>query len=234
MGSYCSFGEIDKNYFYIILVSSITLGTGFLSMYLFKFNSGSGIVEGIEDNKLLKAFSRYLGFDLCYFGELILRKLIKGSKKRNNDDLNNIKKKNSKIIDFIISDPKNKFEKKDILYFILMCLINLIDDFMILFIKIKKGIPFLISTEEYNSIEFFFLFIVSIFLFKVAYYKHQYFSIIIIILLEILRYVIKILSNYSEKPLISVLFLQIIRALCDSILYGYIKALIQFKFFFVY
>jgi hypothetical protein len=107
-------------------------------MYLFKFNSGSGIVEGIEANKILKTFSRYLGFDLCYFGELILQKYIKGPKEINNDDLFNINKKKSKIIDFIFTDSKNEFEKKDILYFILMCLINLIDDFLIIYIKIKK------------------------------------------------------------------------------------------------
>jgi hypothetical protein len=64
-----------------------------------------------------------------------------------------------------------------------------------------------------------------------AYYKHQYFSIIIIILLEILRYIFKILNNNWENPSISILILQIIRALCDSIFCGYIKALIEYKFF---
>ena len=64
-----------------------------------------------------------------------------------------------------------------------------------------------------------------------TYYKHQYFSIIIIILLEILRYIFKILNNNWENPSISILILQIIRALCDSIFCGYIKALIEYKFF---
>jgi hypothetical protein len=64
-----------------------------------------------------------------------------------------------------------------------------------------------------------------------TYYKHQYFSIIIIILLEILRYLIKILNDNWENLSISALILQNIRGLCDSIFFGYNKALIEYKFF---
>ena len=221
----CSFGEINKKYFYIVLASMITLGIGFISMFLFKRNSNSGIVEGVEANKLLKTLSRYLGFDLCYFGELIL----KGQETTKDSECYDIEKKNSKIIDFVFSDSKNTFEKKDILFFIFLCLINLIDDFMIIFIKIKKKQGFIIFNEEYNSIEFFFLFIISISIFKIAYYKHQYFSIILIIFLEIFRYIIKLYNDNNLQ--LSVYLYQILRALCDCIFCGYIKALIRYKYF---
>ena len=194
-------------------------------MHLYKKNSNSGNVEGIEDNKLLKTLTRYLRFDFCYFGELIIKR--EGATK--DYEHNDVEKKNSKIIDFLISDSKNKFEKKDILFFIFLCLVNLIDDFMIIYIKIKKEKGFIIFTEEYNSIEFFFLFIISIFIFKISYYKHQYFSIILIILLEISRYVIKIFQD-NNFPLF-IFSLQILRALCDCIFCGYIKALIKYKYF---
>jgi hypothetical protein len=231
MGRYCSLGEIDKNYFYIVLTASITLGIGFISMFLFKRNSNSGIVEGVEANKLLKTLSRYLGFDLCYIGELILRKLIKRKEETKDDQLINIDKKRSKIMDYIFSDSKNKFKFKDILYLILICLIILIDDFMIIIIKAKKNQGFIIFNEEYNSIEFFLLFIISIFIFKMIYYQHQHFSIILIILLEILRYLIKIFNDRNFSFLFSVFILQIIRSLCDAIFFGYIKGLMEYKYF---
>ena len=229
MGRYCSIGEIDKNYFYIILTTYITLGIGFISMYLFKKNSNSGIVEGVEPNKLLKTLSRYLGFDLCYIGELILQKLTKRKEETKDDQLIYICKKRSKIMDYIFSDSKNKLKIKDILYLILICLIILIDDYMGIIIKAKKKQGFIILNEEYNSIEFFLLFIISIFIFKMKYYKHQHFSIILIIFLEILRYLIKIFKEYNFT--LSVFIFQIIRAICDCIFFGYIKALMEYKYF---
>jgi len=229
MGRYCSFGEIDKNYFYVVLTSSITIGIGLISMYLFKKNSNSGIVEGIEANKLLKTFLKYLGLDLWYFAELILQKHIKTKKGAKNSELIYKNKRRAKIIDYIFSDSKNKFSKKDILYFIFICLLLLFDDFMIIFIKVKKEKGFAVFNEEYNSIEFFILFTTSIFVFKIIYYKHQHVSIILIILLEIFRYLIKIFNDNNFS--ISVFILQIIRALCDCIIYGYIKALMEYKYF---
>jgi len=226
MGSCCSFGEMNRNYFYIVLSSLITLGIGFISMYFFKKNSNSGIVEGVEENKLLKTFSRYLGFIFCYFGKLI----IKGQEIKDYESLENEKK--NKIIDLIFSESKNTFEKKDIIFFIFMCLINLIDDFLIIFIKIIKEEGFIVFNEEYNSIEFFFLFIISIFIFKMEYYKHQYYSIILIVLFEILRYVTKIFIDNNLS--LYVFLLQALRALCDCIFFGYIKALIRYKYFSAY
>jgi len=96
MGRYCSIGEIDKNYFYIVLTASITLGIGFISMYFFKRNSNSGNVEGVEPNKLLKTLARYLGFDFCYIGELILQKHTKRKEETKNDELIYFEKKSLK------------------------------------------------------------------------------------------------------------------------------------------
>ena len=102
---------------------------------------------------------------------------------------------------------------------------------MIIIIKAKKKQGFIIFNEEYNSIEFFLLFIISIFIFKMIYYQHQHFSIILIILLEILRYLIKIFNDRNFSFLFSVFILQIIRSLCDAIFFGYIKGLMEYKYF---
>jgi len=133
-------------------------------------------------------------------------------------------------MDYIFSDSKNKLKIKDILYLLLICLIILIDDFMIIIIKAKKNQGFIIFNEEYNSIEFFLLFIISIFIFRMRYYQHQHFSIILIIFLEILRYLIKIFNN-TNFTFLSVFILQIIRSLSDCIFFGYIKGLMEYKYF---
>jgi len=227
MGRYCSIGKIDKNYIYIAIISSITLGIGFISMYFFKDNKG--ILKGAEPNKLLKTLSRYLGFSLCYFGELILQRYMKRKEEIKEDELIYKDKKRAKIMDCIFSDFRNKLKSKDILFFLFICLINLIDDFMIIYIKAKKDQGFIIFTEEYNSIEFILLFIISIFIFKMIYYKHQHISIILVILMELFRNVIR---QYNDKNFSFDYFIfQAIRALCDCICFGYIKALMEYKFF---
>jgi len=229
MGKYCSLGKLDKNYIYIAFISSITLGIGFISMYFFKKNSKSGIVEGVEPNKLLKTLSRYLGFDLCYFGELILQRYMKRKEEIKNDELIYKDKKRAKIMDYIFSEFKNKLKNKDILFFLFICLINLIDDFLIIFIKAKKNQGFIIFNEEYNSIEFILLFIISIFIFKMFYYKHQHTSITLIIIMELFRYVIR---QYNDNNFsFDYFILQGLRALCDCIFFGYIKALMEYKYF---
>ena len=178
----------------------------------------------------MKTLARYLGFDFCYIGELILQKHTKRKEETKNDELIYFEKKRSKIMDYIFSDSKNKLKIKDILYLLLICLIILIDDFMIIIIKAKKNQGFIIFNEEYNSIEFFLLFIISIFIFRMRYYQHQHFSIILIIFLEILRYLIKIFNN-TNFTFLSVFILQIIRSLSDCIFFGYIKGLMEYKYF---
>ena len=108
--------------------------------------------------------------------------------------------------------------------------------------------------ERYNSIEFIFLFLISLIIFKKRYYKHQYISILFIIILEMIRYIIKpnnisgFKQNYDRKdkygnetmPYIGhqrtinswyEFFFQIVRATIDAIFIGYCKFLMEVKFF---
>ena len=73
------------------------------------------------------------------------------------------------------------------------------NEFLAIYLKIKTNNHFIAIDERYNSIKFIILFISSIFIFKMRYYKHQYVSIIIIIALEIIRYIFKIKYNNNEN-----------------------------------
>ena len=109
------------------------------------------------------------------------------------------------------------------------------NEFLAIYLKIKTNNHFIAIDERYNSIKFIILFISSIFIFKMRYYKHQYISIIIIIALEIIRYIFKIKYNNNENEGRKInsfeeLLFQLLRALLDSVFIGYSKILMELKF----
>jgi len=206
-----SLGKLDIKYFIMIAIS---IGTFFAIVYafdLFTSDKKKYIGKYREDNKLLKSFLKYLGQSYFVFGEIIRKKIAF--------------KKDDKPINFI--------NKKDILIIFIVSLAVLFGEFLAIFLKIKtKG--FISLDERYNSIEFIFLFTTSLFIFKIRYYKHQYISIIAIIVLELSRYFTRLIKteskDYRIHPFVEFL-LQILRALIDSVFLGYSKALMEFKFF---
>ena len=222
MGKYCSFGKFNKRYFYIIIGCGISLITGFTSMYFFKYYKKNIDINEIEEHKLLKTLSRYIGFSLCIIGEFFFQKKV-------SEDENKPAQKKSCLKKYLLYDSDSPITAKDIIFFILICLLLLLDDFMIIFIKIQKKLGFLIFNEEYNFIEFILLFLITNFIFRINYYKHQFISIILIILLEIFRYVVKI-YNEAHQNILMVFLLQISRALCDCIFFGYLKFLMEDKY----
>jgi hypothetical protein len=82
--------------------------------------------------------------------------------------------------------------------------------------------------------EYLLLFLISKFIFKLNYYKHQYYSIIFIILFGLLKYLVKLYSednlNNNYKEVILVLMLQIIHAFIDSYIIGNVKKLMRSKY----
>ena len=211
-----SFGKMDIKYLLLIILILVSLAVGALSFNLYKNNRGNYYPNYKENNKFLKSFLKYLGMTYFILGESIRKKFVY--------------KKGEKPI-------KNLITIKDIIYLLIICFFVLLDEFFAIFLKIKtnKGISL---DERYNSIEFIFLFIISLIIFKVRYYKHQYISILLIIILEIIRYIVKRTDNNNNddedekniNPWVEFL-LQISRALIDAIFAGYSKSLMEVKFF---
>ena len=92
----------------------------------------------------------------------------------------------------------------------------------------------LILNEQYNFAVLLFIVIFAYLLYKMKFYKHQIYSVSIIIILGIFRYTLKVIYYYGEfKPtnLFFDILLQIIAAIFESIVIIYSKALMEYKFF---
>ena len=232
-----SFGKIEIKY---ILMIGFAISFYFLGKLYFlysdeKFDILKVDKEDKEEKKdkkgrdytqniLLKSLLKYIGFSLMIIGDIIIKKLSFKNKK------NDIDKKIllSKEYNLTKEDSKYLIKKKDILFIILISLAHLADDFLAILIKRLINETSIDIDERYNISEFIFLFFTSLYIFKIHYYKHQYISIIIIISLEIFRYIIKEdeYNDFIEKT-----GLQMIRAIIDSLFIGYSKGLMEYKFF---
>ena len=242
--AYISFSTIQKKFIYIILFC-ILIGLFYFPLVLF-FNEKDSNNFKINKNKLLQVFLYYLGHLLCFFPSLI----IKYKSKRNKISIKNeYNKRDSKIIEYIFNDPSDKlhnFKIKNIIFLFIISLISILGDFLVIFIEEKeysKGITQekknennnkeeykdIFSFEEYYFFEYFFFLIFSISILKVIYYKHQYYSIILLMIFGIFRYLYVINFDISKKILI-----ELIIAFIDCIIYGYIKGLMEYNYFSIY
>ena len=219
---YISFGGFEIKYLIFILGTFILLfigRTGY-SLYL------DG--EQNDNNKLLKTFLKYIGFALCIIGEIIRRK--KNFKKKVNDK--NLPKKSDICIKIKKEETKHLITTKDIIFIIIVALAHLGDEFLAITIKAILNQSAIVVDEGYNTIEFIFLFLTSFYIFKLPYYRHQKISILLIIFCEILRIIIKFLSeNEIDTERLIGSFIQMFRAFIDSVFIGYLKVLMEDKFF---
>ena len=220
INNFIGIGKLDIKYL-IYLISSFLLlliGRRVYEFWYFDIKNEGRPQNEKQDNILLKSLLKFLGFSIFIFGEIIRKKIY--FKKRGEQRLTLIKIKNSE---------NYKINYKDMLFIGLVNLVCLIDDFLAITIKLIVKQAKLTIDELFSSIVFILLFLTSLLIFKIKYYKHQYLSIIIIILFEIIRYFIKP-HVYDLKFLVTV-FLHIIRTFLTSIFIGYTRGLMEYKFF---
>lgn len=234
-----SFGKLELKYFIMIgsAIGLLFLNKNSYSLYsnekeeiikaYFKKVGISYTESDIKNNNaLLKSFLKYLGFSLFIIGEIIRKKLSRKEKESETNilSMNNTIKKN---LGENKNDEKYKINRLDIIFISCISIALLLNEFLAIAIKSIYGLDTIHIDEIYNTIEFTFLFFTSYLIFKLRYYKHQYLSIIIIIILEILRIIIK----KKDMNTIKNAGLQVIRAFIDSIFIGYSKALMEYKYF---
>ena len=233
MKKYISLGKFDIKYFIIYIANIIIIVLIFTCASLSKI--GVSTNNKTNMNIFLVLLSSYLGQSFCFIAEIISNKyLFKeeiNNNKKNNKELN--KNKSKLIIEYIFNDLSDRITFKDIIHISVISLIYLIVDFTKLIISSKLFIENpneIVYNEHYYFFELFFLFIISICSYKIKYYKHQYYSIIILITLGLTRYVIKTIYNNLIYSLINLSF-QIIVTFLNSFIFVYTKALMEFKFF---
>ena len=232
-----SFGKIELKYF-IMIGCAIAFSFVCRFSYLLYSEQKEEIIKNeIDDddlkkktnNALLKSFLKYVGFSLFIIGEILRKRISFGREKEQKInqnvlkalDLNKDLKKDMHLITF-----------KDILIIVFISFLHLLDEFLAILTKILGHVGSIKINEVYNTIEFTFLFFISYLIFKLHYYKHQYISIIIIILAEVFQIILKLITDTKKINIfLTNSGIQLFRAFIDSIFIGYSKALMEYKYF---
>ena len=237
MGNYIIYGNCNKKLTFLVLYTIATILLTFILIELYiKFEcDGNKNALRLKKNYLYNFFLEYLGYLLCFIPEIFRRKYLK---KKEKQMLNSVQRTTS-FVNYIFNDPLDvkTLSNKEIIFCIIICLLSLIKRFSLMFIDIMMGSE---DNEDYNFIEYVFFYLALIFIFKKNIYKHQCISIIILVVLGIFKYLFKILSSNNEidsKPeyyIYIIFILNIVNSLLTCIIYGFIKGLMEYKFFSIY
>ena len=230
MGKCISCGEFDKNYICLYIVNLLVYFGLILSYFLadiYRIKYPFEIYEGGKyDNKLLIIFLSYIGQSLSIFIQIIMNKCILDNISNNN------RRHNTRIsyvpIKYIFNNKPEKLIKKDFIH--IFCF-----SILLLFVDFSKSIITVIyeKSKDIIFIDFFSSLLFSLFILsicKVKYYKHQYFAIIIILIMKIIPFIVQ--YNSLNINTLYLLLFQIFVSFLDSLLLMYIKALMHFKYFF--
>ena len=209
MKNFISISKFGKNYYMIILIVCIVATYfGYWETFTYFLEDKEKYVDDYRENKLMLSFLKYLGCSYFGIGELIRKKINKES-----------------------SEFENLIKTKDIVYIGLISFAVLMAEFLAIVIREINGKGFIYIDEYYNIIEFIFLILSSKFIFKTRYFKHQYISVIVIFIFEIIRYIVKFEQYFQFENFFLSYFLQMIRAFVDSVFVGYSKGLMNYKYF---
>ena len=210
-----SLGKIDKKFLrytliYIIIMISLNVVSHFLE-------EGKALPENI----LLILIISHGTLIFFIIFELRLRKTI--SKEITIVEKPNEKSESKKIIKYIFNDKvKEKFSIKKFLILLLMIFLELIYDASLTFYgNINAEFSDLVLEEIYKFMDILCLLLLYRLMHKIMFYKHQYISLIIIILMGLIRFFRIYINKFKEEmedflDYISFFFI-IILPLIDSI-----------------
>ena len=231
MNKYISFGKINKKYIYIALVYSGLSSASSALQYSFVY---TGKNSKYEDNIIFKIFLIYFGQTLLFIPEKILNKYIFKKEK----EIPKIKNHNNPlIIEYIFNDLSDKLSCIDSIYILGISLLTLLIDLVnfILLKKFQQKAEKIIYNEDFYLFEFLFLFLISFYLYKIKYYKHQIYSITMIIILGLIRLLCKgkyyIELVFGVLNFIFLILFQIVISFFLSFIVVYTKGLMEYKYF---
>ena len=229
MGTFISCGKCDKRYFKILCLFFL-LNIINLILYLIFLLITIVYLRLVTGVSLLKPLLTYIGMTLCFIPDLILKKKSQNKKSPEITEINN-NKNNKGSIEYIYNDLSDKIESRDYFHIGIISLILILIDFIKIYLEKKENC----EDAQYYFTELPFILIISMYIYNINFYRHQYLSIIILTFLGFLQYIIKILYYYKStskfKDIIIDLFLQIIMGIGEAIYFSYVKSLMQFKFF---
>ena len=135
-----------------------------------------------------------------------------------------------------IYNPQKAIKKKKIIFFILlMIFIYILTLNLDIFFASISGVDKYGSNEYYNVVDIFYLYLLYKFYHKVDFYSHQYLSLVLIAIMELIRYFYKlfILNGISfdfPMDLLSLLPL-IVYPFLDAFLNYFLKLFMQYYYF---
>lgn len=216
MGHCISFGECYPNFVYLYILNFILLIGSIISLYLADIYSLNE--KGAHGNILFILFLIYLSLSFFYFIQLIMNKCI--FKKRTN---NNIRHQINRITKYIFNDSSERINCKDFIKIFFISIILLIAETLrMLFTEIS-------FVDSFSSL-LFFSFILSVC--RDKYYKHQYFSIIITLIMKIISYVVQGFHMKVNFPFDYFCF-QIFASFLESVFLMNIERLMKYNYFFL-
>ena len=224
---FISCGKFNKKLCIIVLI--------FFSLYIiiliieviFKYLQNSYL-----DNENILNLPSYLFFlNLGEFLMIIPNIFLKRKTSSQNDNKPSSKHENNNMLEYIFNPSSINFSKKEIIYLSLFIILKLFKDLLQFFyIFLDDKYYYLIDFNYSFQFELFFLFVLAKYMNNVKFYKHQYFSIIILSMIGLAKLIIKNVEEEIGK-FFFLLIGGIILSFLKSLIIVYIKGLIEKKIF---
>ena len=220
-----SCGVCNKKFCYIflglVLLNLILYVIVFLFQYYFLKNK-----EKFKIDIMMYLFYLNIGESLMIIPDLILKKFTTSTNPSRFSIQQTIF-----IRKFIFKNNSAEFSRKDKIYYLIFSAIKLLLDVSYIFY-------FYYFIEEFDfsklllyvfNFEILFLFLLSKIMYNIKFYKHQYFSIVILVILELIRLIIDNFKKGADKFFI-ILIYHIIYSFFKSLMTVYIKGLMEYKY----
>ena len=230
---FISCGKFDKKYWLIILIVIILLGASIGLFYLFKkYLAANDLKMKVACNCISIAFFDNFCKTLMFIPGLISKKM-NSSNNTNNLTIKQ-REKNNKVVEYIFNQKTITFSKKEKIYLILLMILDLVSNLGDYYSQnyVDDNADDLLLLDYFFYTQIFFLFILSKYLLKNDFYKHQFISIIIITIINFIN-----LINYDfivNNKRIYFLFFDIFFAFLRTLKIVFIKVLMENKYMLPY
>ena len=222
-----SFGKCNSKYCFIILKAIIIFLILLLLIFIFFFNylkTGEKLYNSLNISPLLIS----LGDSLMFFPGLIFQQKI--SSKSQSSSL-----KSSNVLEKYIFNPGTfDLTIKEKIFFVLAAIIKLLMEVIyIAFVFIfSENIGYFQTYLFSFRFELIFIFLLSKYVYKTVFYKHQYYSILILAALSLIKFFVENIFNFINNFFIYLgLFIALlILSFLNSLILVFVKGLMQYKY----
>ena len=225
---FISCGKFNKKLCIIIVVLiSFNVLIGIINI-LFNYINENYLDNENIINLLSLLFFFNLGEFLMIFPNIILKKKTSSQ----NDNKSLLKQENNNMVEYIFNQTSINFSKKDKIYLFFFILLKFIVDILnYLYIIFKVEDCHYVFYFNYSfELELIFLFVLTRFMYNVQFYKHQYFSIIVLSVIELVNLIGKNIDKDIGNIIMIIIF-GIVLSCLKSMIIIYIKGLMEYKYF---